>query len=65
MKDGHAPDHGLVKSMMTSTEPPYEHSPCPATVVGNGLVVFGVRQEMHLMDVHGVQFLRSLTILQC
>ena len=49
---------GSVKSMMTSTEPPYG----TLTVSSHrgsamGLSFFRVRKEMDLMDVHGMEFL--------
>jgi len=60
VKDRHTPDHGLVKSMMTSTEPPYGTFTVSSHSGSAWLVVFGVRQEMDLMDVHGMQFPRII-----
>src|ERR1700686_4166932 len=61
VKDGHALNHGVgeVHNDVDRTTVWNVHGVQPQRV-GNGLIVFGVRQEMDLMDVHGMQFPTSI-----
>jgi hypothetical protein len=58
VKDGHAPDYGVgeVHNDVDGTAVWNIHCVQPRRF-GNWLAVFGVRQEMHLMNVQGMQFL--------
>src|SRR5437660_6791571 len=57
MKDGHAPDYGVgeVHDDVDGAAVGNIHCVQPHWL-GNWPVVFGVRQKMDLMDVHGMQF---------
>ena len=57
VKDGHALNHGVgeVHDDVDGTAVWNIHGVQPQWV-GDRLIVFGVRQEMDLMDVHGMQF---------
>lgn len=61
VKDGHTPDHriGEVHNDVDGTAVGDIHGVQPHRI-GNGSIVLGLRQEMHLMDVHGMQLVRSI-----
>ncbi len=61
MKDGHALDHwiGEIHDGVDEATVGNIHRVQPESV-GNAIAVFGVRQEIHLMDVHDVQSLRCV-----
>ena len=61
VKDGHALDHwiGEVRGDADEVTVGNIHR-VPPESVGNAIAVFGVRQEIDLMDVHGVQSLRCV-----